>query len=69
MKRTVYTEIFLGTQLVSDQVILSKRIFQDCDFQVRVVSTFKAHGKTDFIAIGLHQRDIKVYNTYNSKSL
>ena len=60
MKRIVYTEIFIGTQLVADQAILSKRLFQDCNFQVRIVSTFKAHGKTDLIAIGFHQKDIEV---------
>ena len=60
MKRIVYTEIFIGTQLLSDQAILSKRLFQDCDFQVRIVSTFKARGKTDLIAIGFHQKDIEV---------
>ena len=62
MKRTVYTEMFIGTQLVSDQVILSKRVFKDCDFQVRIFSTFEAHRKTDLIAIGFHQKDIKVYS-------
>ena len=60
MKRIVYTEIFIGTQLVSDQAILSKSLFQDCDFQVRIVSTFKARRKTDLIAIGFHQKDIEV---------
>ena len=60
MKRTVYTEIFVGSQLVSHQAILSKRLFQNCDFQVRIVSTFKARGKTDLIAIGFHQKDVEV---------
>ena len=60
MKRRVYSEIFIGTQLVSDQVMLSKMVFRNCDFQVKVVSMFKASRKTDFIAIGFHQKDIKV---------
>ena len=60
MKRRVYTEIFIGTQLLSDEVILSKMVFQHCGFQVKVVSTFKASRKTDLIAIGFHQKDIKV---------
>ena len=60
LKRRVYTEMFIGTQLVSDQVILSKTVFQNCGFQLKVVSTFKASRKTDLIAIGFHQKDIKV---------
>ena len=60
MKRIVYTEIFIGTQLVSDQATLSKRLFEECNFQVRIVSTFQARGKTDLIAIGFHQKDIEV---------
>ena len=60
MKRRVNTEIFIGTQLVSDQVMLSKLVFRNCGFQVKVVSTFKASRKTDLIAIGFHQKDIKV---------
>ena len=60
MKRLVYTEIFIGTQLVSDQVILSKRVFQDCNFQVRVVSKFNPLQATDLIAFSYHEKDMKV---------
>ena len=61
MKRLVPSEIFIGTQLVSDQVILSKRVFQECNFQVRVVSKYNPLGTTDLIAFGYHEKDIKVH--------
>ena len=61
MKRLVHTEIFIGTQSEIDQVTLSKRIFQECDFQIRVVSNFNTHGKTDLIAFAFQEKDKKVF--------
>ena len=60
MKRLSQTDIYFGTELSLDKFILSKKLFQKCDFRVRMISDIHALRKNDLIAFAYHEKDIKV---------
>ena len=65
MKRQIHTEILIGRKFVLNQKVLTKKLYQECNFQVRVVSKLKANGKTDLVAFAYNDIGIKVYRLGN----
>ena len=61
MKRQIHTEILIGRKLILNQKVLTKKLYQECNFQVRVVSKLEANGKTDLVAFAYNDIGIKVY--------
>ena len=58
-KRLVYTDIFIKNQN-PDPIRLSKQMFNECNFKVRIVIDNTAIGKNDLIAFAYSEMEIKV---------
>ena len=58
-KRLVYTDIFIRNQN-PDPIRLSKQMFNECNFKVRIVIDNAAIGKNDLIAFAYSEMEIKV---------
>ena len=59
-KRLVYTDIFIKNQN-PDPIRLSKQMFNECNFKVRIVIDNTAIGKNDLIAFAYSEIEIKVW--------
>ena len=59
-KRLVYTDIFIRNQN-PDPIRLSKQMFNECNFKVRIVIDNTAIGKNDLIAFAYSEMEIKVW--------
>ena len=61
MKRLSKTDIYFGTELSLDQFRLSKKLFQECDFRVRMISDLHTLRNNDLVTFAYNEKDIKVF--------
>ena len=59
LKRLVNTDIFIRNQN-PDPIRLSKQMFHECNFKVRIVIDNTAIGNNDLIAFAYNEMEIKV---------